>query len=126
MTPGEVVILARYVKACCPQQVIDEFTPDAWHDLLGDLRLEDCRAAVTDVARMQPFVAPSEIRGRVKEVRQGRLDRSPVPCPPPHVAADPDAYREWHRTWRKRIADGEWTAPEIDAATRRAITEARS
>ena len=46
MTPHETLLLTRYVKACCPQQAIDEYTPDAWHDLLGDLSLADCRAAV--------------------------------------------------------------------------------
>lgn len=65
MTPQESLVLVRYVKACCPQQAIDEFTPEAWHDLLGDLELADCRRAVTTVARRQPFVAPSEIRAEV-------------------------------------------------------------
>ena len=37
MTPQETLLLTRYVKACCPQQAMDDFTPDAWHDLLGDL-----------------------------------------------------------------------------------------
>lgn len=125
MTPSEVVVLARYVKACCPQQAIDEFTPDAWHDLLGDLRLEDCRSAVADIAKLQPFVGPSEIRSRVKEVRQERLDRTPVPPAPPHIAGNGDAYREWHGTWRKRIADGDWTGPQIEGGTVRAIEGGR-
>ena len=58
MTHAETVLLTRYVKACCPQQAIDEYTPDAWHDLLGDLALADCRAAAAAVAKRQPFVAP--------------------------------------------------------------------
>jgi hypothetical protein len=61
MTPSETVIITRYVKACCPQQAIDEFTPDAWHELLGAFGYQECRDAVTAVARRQPFVAPAEI-----------------------------------------------------------------
>ena len=66
MTHAETVLLTRYVKACCPQQAIDRYTPDAWHDLLGDLAPEDCRAAVVTVAKRQPFVAPAEIRAEVR------------------------------------------------------------
>lgn len=55
------MLLTRFAQACCPQQVIDEYTPDAWHELLSDLSLEQCRAAVRAVTRRQPFVAPSEI-----------------------------------------------------------------
>ena len=52
MTPEEVVVLARYVRALCPQQKFDEYTPDAWHDLLGDLSLADCRQAAETLARL--------------------------------------------------------------------------
>lgn len=74
MTPRETVLLTRYVKACCPQQQIDEYTPDAWHDLLGDLELNDCREAVKNVATRQPFVAPAEIRAEVRRIRSERLE----------------------------------------------------
>lgn len=73
MNRQEAVALARYVKACCPQQAIDEYTPDAWHDLLGDLDLDACRHAAARVARRQPFVAPAEIRAEVKAERRDRL-----------------------------------------------------
>jgi hypothetical protein len=48
---------------------MDEYTADAWHDLLGDLDLDECRAAVVAVARRQPFVAASEIRTEAKRAR---------------------------------------------------------
>src|SRR5690606_15935901 len=54
MTSEEAVILVAYVRACCPQQKFDEYTPDAWHDLLGDLTLNDCRAAARTIAQRQP------------------------------------------------------------------------
>lgn len=65
MTPTEMVMLTRYIKALCPQQQIDEYTADAWHDVLGHLDLADARHAAVAVARRQPFIAPSEIIGEV-------------------------------------------------------------
>jgi hypothetical protein len=62
MTPAETVILVRYIAGCCPQQKIDSYTPDAWHDLLGDLDLDSCRAAAAEIAKSRPFVAASDIR----------------------------------------------------------------
>jgi hypothetical protein len=77
MTPRETVILTRYVKALCPQQAIDEYTPNAWHDLLGDLSAVECRAAAIAVARRQPFVAPSEI---IAECGRARMIAKPDWC----------------------------------------------
>ena len=106
MTPQETLMLTRYVKACCPQQAIDEYTPDAWHDLLGDLALADCRAGVTAVARRQPFVAPAEIRAEVKRIRDDRLARTPLPAPPAELADDPERYRRALAANVARFADG--------------------
>ncbi|TDB76802.1 hypothetical protein E1264_38095 [Actinomadura sp. KC216] len=93
MTPIEAVVLCRYVKACCPQQQIDEYTPDAWHDLLGDLALDDCKAAVVQVARRQPFVAPAEIREEVRQIRNDRLEAAPESPPP----VDPNREADYRR-----------------------------
>lgn len=88
MTHEETVLLARYVRACCPQQAIDEYTPDAWHDLLGDLELADCRAAVAAVAKRQPFVAPAEIITEVKRAQRAASDQRRT-----RTFLDPGAYR---------------------------------
>ena len=106
MTPQETVLLAAYVKACCPQQAMGEYTPDAWHDLLGDLPLDDCRAAVMAVAKRQPFVAPAEIRAEVRKIRDDRLARTPVPAPSAELADEPGRYQMAVRREVKRIADG--------------------
>ncbi|HEY9410951.1 MAG TPA: hypothetical protein VIP77_15320 [Jiangellaceae bacterium] len=118
MTPREAVILVRYVEACCPQQKFDEFSPDAWHDLLGDLALGDCRAAARAVAQRQPFVAPSEIRAEVKAIREARLGPPGPglsPIPPPADPDDDKAYRAALREQQTRIANGTETAPAIEA-----------
>ena len=105
MTPEETLVLTRYVKACCPQQAIDKYTPEAWHDLLGDLSLEDCRAAVVTVAKRQPFVAPAEIRAEVRAIRDQRLDAGEKFLDPPS-GLDGPAYQQWLINARRRIADG--------------------
>ncbi|TDB83413.1 hypothetical protein E1264_28455 [Actinomadura sp. KC216] len=110
MNHEEAVALCRYVKACCPQQAMDTYTPDAWHDLLGDLRLDDCRAAAKTVAQRQPFVAPAEIREEVKRSRGDRIGPAGPglhPAPPPvHPDAGPKAYLDGLRAQQTGIADG--------------------
>lgn len=131
MTPRDAVMLVRYVKACCPQQQIDEFTPDAWHDLLGDLSLDDCRNAVAAVAKRQPFVAPAEIRSEVRRLRDDKLSRAVMPAPPPEIADDPVRYREFLAASLRRIADSRSVARALAAPPRGtglpdAYTEARA
>jgi len=106
MTPPETVLLVEYVQACCPAQVIGEYTSDAWHDLLGDLSLADCKAAVAEVAKAKPFVAASDIRAEVKRVREARILAADIPAPPPELTADPAAYGAALHAARVAAADG--------------------
>ncbi len=69
MTREETVILTSYVIACCPQQALNEYTPDAWHDILGHLDLGEATAAAAAVARRKPFVAPAEILAEIARAR---------------------------------------------------------
>lgn len=62
-------MLCRFVKALCPQQAIDTYTPDAWFEVLGHLELADCKKAVVTAARRKPFVAPAEIISEIAAVR---------------------------------------------------------
>lgn len=55
---------------------MDEFTADAWHDVLGCepwLTLEAARAAVVEVKRRQPFVDVSEVIAEAKRARGRQL-----------------------------------------------------
>lgn len=103
MNRQEAVALTRYVKACCPQQAIDEYTPDAWHDLLGDLDLGACRQAAACVARRQPFVSPAEIRAEVRSERQQRLASCRSDTFMPH-GETADNVAEYLREVRQRIS----------------------
>ena len=123
MTPKETVLLTRYVKACCPQQQMDEYTADAWHDLLGDLLLSDCKAAVAEVANRQPFVAASDIRAEVRRVRNARIDQADIPAPPPELTGDMAAYSRALHAARVAAADGRDPEAALQVVTDRARRE---
>jgi hypothetical protein len=110
MTPDETVVLARYVRALCPQQKFDEYTPDAWHDVLGDYPLAAARRAAATVARRQPFISPAEIIEVIEQQRAEAASDFQGPGLPAEVPdADPDdvpAYLAALRAQRYRAADG--------------------
>lgn len=110
MIHQETTALCRYVRALCPQQKFDEYTPDAWHDVLGDYQLTDARAAAAAVAKRQPFVSPAEIIGEIKRQRGDRADSFQGPGLPAEIPdANPDnvpAYLAALRAQRTRAADG--------------------
>lgn len=117
MRSAEAAMLCRWTMACCPQQKFDEFSADAWHDLLGDLEFPDCKEAVTAVARRQPFVAPSEIRAEVGRIRSKRWDDRLIVEPPPGL--DQAGYLDWHRRYRKAVMDGTYQPqPELQLIRR--------
>ncbi|MGW1840806.1 zinc finger domain-containing protein [Streptomyces sp. NPDC002067] len=110
MTPQETVVLARYVHALCPQQRFDEYTPDAWHDVLGKYPLDEARAAAARCAAARPWVSPAEI---IAAIHQERSDRDRDLQGPGQYAeipdADPDdvpAYLTALRGQRRRAAEG--------------------
>lgn len=61
MTPRETGLLVRYIKSVCPAQLIDDYTYETWHDIIGHLDLEAARNAVIAVKHSQTFVDPSDI-----------------------------------------------------------------
>jgi hypothetical protein len=105
MNRKEVVMLTRTVTAACPQQAMDDYTPDAWFELLGDLDAAEAASAVAVIAKRQPFVAPSEIRAEVKRVRADRLSRSLLSAPSHELADQPGPYAREIRDGIERIAD---------------------
>jgi len=127
VTDTETVLLTEYIQACCPQQAIGEYTADAWNDLLGDLTLADCKAAVAEIAQRQPFIAASDIRAEVKRIRHQRiLDAGDVPPPPPELLDNPRAYGAALRAAATALADGRdpHTAMQAIASQQRRELEA--
>lgn len=107
MTAQEAVLLCRMAKAACPQQQFDQYTPDMWHELLGDLRFDDARMALVQVVKKQPFIAPAEIRDEVKRIRSKRLLDYGYVTPPAELADNPAAEQAWLYTTLQAIADGD-------------------
>jgi hypothetical protein len=92
MTPEETVVLARYVRAMYPHIKLDEFTPDAWHDVLARYDLNDARSAVVKHVRSgNAFISAGEITAEIRRVRNARIE-----------TADP--YTGIGGTWPEEIA----------------------
>jgi hypothetical protein len=110
MNPKETVALTRYVRAMCPQQKFDEYTADAWHDLLSEYDLNEARSAAVVVGKRQPFVSPAEIIAVIRQRRGDNARDIQGPGLPAAVPdADPDdvqAYLAAVRAQRNRAADG--------------------
>ena len=122
MTQQEWVILFRYVRAMFPQQKFDEYTPEAWYDVLGEYGGNETRAAIAACAAEKPFVSPAEIVAAIRNRRQD-TDRD-LQGPGQYAEipdADPDdvqAYLAALRQQRTRAASGEQlTARSILAIT---------
>lgn len=106
MNSQEAAVLCRYVRALCPQQKFDEYTPDAWHDVLHSYLLDEARAAAATLATRQAFIAPGEIATEIKRARADRMGRHTDPTP----KADPDdveAYKTEIATTRYAVATGQ-------------------
>lgn len=145
MTRTEALALTRYVQALCPAQKLDQYSADAWHDVLGDLPLEVAKKAAAMCARRRPFVAPSEIveaATRLRRAVRAQVEREAADADAPQDGA---AYVEWRRQQvarelaeaDRRITDGvydltgvdvtgDWSEPPILTRTdRRPAIEAR-
>lgn len=108
----ECVKLCRYVKALVPAQAFDEYTPDAWFDVLKDYRLEDAKEAVRNVKTRERWVDPSDIIAEVKRIRRKRIDEyGPIPPPPDLDPDDWRAFQSWLKDTTRAIGDGTFTPP---------------
>ncbi|HEX6518302.1 MAG TPA: hypothetical protein VF049_22265 [Nocardioidaceae bacterium] len=124
MTEEDTVLLVGYVRALCPQQRFDEYSPDAWYDVLHDYTLDEAKTAAATVAGRQPFVAPGEIATEVRKQRRTLISIDAETEPP---AANPDdvpLYLRTLRTHRRNVATGRTPAIPAPRALEAAITEA--
>lgn len=117
MNQTEAVLLCRYAKGMCPAQAIDEYTPDAWAEVLYDITLEEAKAAIRDGIRERRwrFIDVADVVSSVRSVRMDRLNvyfrAHGHPVPPRRLDDDPRAGAEWLRGAQDRIAAGEVTHP---------------
>lgn len=107
MNNQEAAALVRYVRAACPQQRVDEFTADAWYDVLHPFTLDEARAAIsTHIRNGNAFVAVGEIVTSIRRARADRMARHTDPTP----SANPDnvhAYQAELRATRQAVATGQ-------------------
>ena len=113
MNAAEVVKVCRLVRAYCPAQAMDSYTPDAWFDVIGRVRIEDAIDAVKHLAGSQSFIDPSQILARVRYVRRDREERGrPSLVVPDWIGELEDgpeqtrAYDEWLEGELRSLADG--------------------
>lgn len=102
-------MLCRYVRACCPQQHMDKYTPDVWADLLDDVPYDVAEQAVIRIAKRQPWVAPAEIRAEVaviwREQQPARRAIAAVPDPQVGEIEAADATRRGMASLRQIISE---------------------
>ncbi|MFD8234042.1 hypothetical protein ACFV20_19440 [Streptomyces sp. NPDC059696] len=103
MNSKEAAVLCRYVRAACPQQKFDEYTADAWYDILAPYNFDDARQAAARIAHRQPFVAPSEIAAEISKIRSERTHD--FVYEPPTGDRDPN-YLERYRQQLAATGDG--------------------
>ena len=129
MTPQEAVMLSGYVEQLCPQQRFNEYTGDAWADLMPDVRYVDALEAVKVLGAKQVFIAVAEILAEVKRIRSKRIAEFYAKGNPDAPAGfDPDdvqAFIRWQVDTEKAIADGDLKPKELDLPERpvKALTQ---
>ena len=110
MNKAEAIMICRLVKAACPSQAMDTFSPDVWAFMLDDVDFEDAKEAVRYLGRLElepgkaRYIEPGHIVGAVRKIRAARRVDAGQPEPPPEVADDPAAYLAWLRATNKDAA----------------------
>lgn len=135
MTPRQAADLVRVVRAVCPAQHVDEWTPDAWAEILAPYSFNDARTAVLALASipMPPgtslFIGTNQIVEGINKIRGKRLQATAMPQPP--AGLDPAEYDAWHKRTHEAIANGTYQPqplPELpppdEGRVRRLIAEA--
>lgn len=116
MNTAEVLQLCRLVKACCPSQVFDAYTPDAWALILGGYDYDDAKRAVAEMvsAPLDPgkarYIEPGHIIGGIGRIRRQRLEGA-MPEPPSGLGTDD--YLAWLRTTRAAVASGTYVPTAV-------------
>lgn len=119
MNAAEALKLCRLVKALCPSQAIDEYTPEAWAVILANTPFADAQQAVKDLASLPldpgkaRYIEPGHIIGGVRRIQAKRLEANPLPTPP--AGLSPSDYLAWERSMREQIAAG--VVPERNELT---------
>lgn len=120
ITRTDVVRLVAYVTQVQPAQQVDEYTPDAWFDILRDMSatFDQLRAATAEVAKRERWIYPSAIREELTTIL-----RAAKPDPPAPAIAQKRAW-ETCEDRPQRVADGlALVRPVLEAIEAKRIAE---
>jgi hypothetical protein len=92
----EWVAVFHYIQAMFPQQRFDEFTPDAWYEVLGEYDMYTVKSAVNVHAAKRPFISPAEIIAAIRDTSADWMDEFV------YEPADPDETAEQYLANRRR------------------------
>jgi hypothetical protein len=95
----EWVAVYHYIQAMFPQQRFDEFTPDAWYEVLGEYDMYTVKTAVNVHAAKRPFISPAEIIAAIRDTSAERMDEFV------YEPSDPDETPEQYLANRRRQLD---------------------
>ena len=121
MNRTEVTNICRLVKALCPSQVFDQYTPDAWAIVLETHDYTDAQQAIRDIASapLDPgksrYIEPGHIIAGIRRIRSKRLEATPLPTPPDGLTVAESV--EWQRRTRDQIAAGTYRPEPAQIAT---------
>jgi hypothetical protein len=83
----DVVALVAYATQLQPAQQFDEYTADAWFDVLGDLKADagQARQATAAVAKTERWIYPSAIRAELETILRNTTppERAAILATPP-------------------------------------------
>lgn len=116
MNRTETVLLLRKIRAYKPAQTMDEYTPDAWQEVLAGVPYPDAISVVQELARELTWIGVDDVAQRAKAITARRINDGEADLiPPPHLATPEQvtAYQDWLKGARARLAAGE-TAEQIN------------
>lgn len=81
MKPTDVVVIVAFVAQMQPAQKFNDFTPDAWSEVLADVPadLDMARAAVVRLAKRQMWFTPGEVRTEILRALPPSALAAPAP-----------------------------------------------
>lgn len=81
MRPTDVVLVVAFVEQMQPAQRFNDYTPDAWSEVLSDVPadLDEARAAVVRLAKRQTWFTPGEIRAEILRALPPSALQAPAP-----------------------------------------------
>ena len=126
MNAREAVVLFGLAQNYFPTLHGNEYTPDAWADILDDITFDDARAALIALCkREKPFTSVGEIRTEARKMRRQRIDQAGELTPPDHLTDE--EQRRWLGDTRRAIGDGKPPPQnEIESLPRRDMPQLES